>query len=239
MGFLIFLIATLFAIIPVSKSKCVIQRSTRLKYNGTLEQNEIIKLDQYSNNYNFTANFLLKYDPSIQNIIPGEKYHILNINNILKVYFMIYESVPKVFFHLLADFDEPEPIKFDILNEKNMHILVMRNKQINWGYHIFYASNSSSFRVNVNDKPATSFTKDSKLTIGGDIALSIKSFPGHIGPLFFSHVDIYEKIDANAYINLFHPALSILIHRFPPSETTNQKYMYNVYSKGGNSTDNS
>lgn len=99
-----------------------------------------------------------------------------------------------------------------------MHVLVMRNNRINWGYHVFYVSNSSSFRYNLEGKPATSFTKNSVLTIGGNQSEEKKSFPGDFGPLFFSHIDIYDKLDANAYISMFHSGASTVNNRFVPSE---------------------
>lgn len=205
-------------------TKCLIKREKKLSFNGTLENNTIINLGNYSHNYNFTTNFILKYDSTNPNIKGGVKYQVLDIDRILRVYFQVFGGTPKLFFELLADYEENPPVQFDIPDDDRIYILIMRNNRVNWGYHLFYASNFSSYRYNIEDKPPTSFTKNSVLTIGGDPEEEILSFPGELGPFFISHVDIYEKPDANAYISLFHSGKSIVNSRYIPNSIVGRTF---------------
>lgn len=85
-----------------------------------------------------------------------------------------------------------------------MLVTVMRNQRVNWGFHIYYVHNNSDQRINLENRPESSFTVDSTLTIGGISEEEIKSFPGNIGPVHFSHLDTYEIPDAKLHMSAFH-----------------------------------
>lgn len=141
------IIQTLF--ITNTYSSCNIKYTDKLSFNGALEPNHTLQLDEFENNQNFTFNFLLKFDSSRFTPELTRKYQIVNLDDVLKVYLQYYAGKATINFHLLADYDSSSDItRYDVVDGVKMHVTIMRNKGVNWGYHVFYQHNMTDFREN-------------------------------------------------------------------------------------------
>lgn len=131
---------------------------------------------------------------------------------------------------MLANTESSDTLtEFDVADSDNMLVTVMRNQRVNWGFHIYYVYNNSDKRVNFKGRPESSFTVNSTLTLGGIPTEKIKSFPGNIGPLHFSHLDTYELPDSKLHMSAFHQGQSLVIYKTIPIEFEGRSSKGNMY----------